>query len=202
MKSQLIYVLAMVTLSACRAEEPAVSTTLADTPQVVIDSIFPVEEEIRRFKVARNGASATELKDASETRDALVVRFMKALEARDSADIRAMVLDAAEFIDLYYPTSVHSQPPYKQSPEITWFLLQQNSEKGIKRALERYGGVAPHFEGYTCNSEPKVEQANRFWEQCTVRWAPVPGAPSPMRIFGTIIERDGRFKFVSYANDL
>lgn len=202
MRSKLIYVTAMIALTACRGEEPAVSTTPADTPRGVVDSIFPVEEEIRRFKAARNNASATELKDASESRDALVARFMRALETRDSADVRAMVLDAAEFIDLYYPTSIHSHPPYKQSPELTWFLLQQNSEKGIKRALDRYGGIPPHFESYTCNSQPKLEQANRLWEQCTVRWAPAPGVPSPLRIFGSIIERDGRLKFVSYANDL
>jgi hypothetical protein len=202
MGSNLIYIAAVIALTACRADEPAISAMPVDTPQGVVDSIFPVEEEIRRFKAARNNTSATGLKEASDARDALVARFMKALEARDSADVRAMVLDAAEFIDLYYPTSVHSHPPYKQSPELTWFLLQQNSEKGIKRALERYGGVPLHFEGYTCNSQPKVEQANLLWEQCTVRWAPAPGVPSPLRIFGTIIERNGRFKFVSYANDL
>lgn len=203
MKSTLTLAAAVITMLACRGEEPATSTVPPDEPAPVhVDSVFPVAEEIRRFKAARNHAAATELKAASDSRDALVARFMQALEARDTAEVRAMVMDAAEFIDLYYPTSIYTHAPYQQSPEITWLLLQQSSEKGIKRALERYGGTPLHFEGYSCKSDPRIEDSNRFWEECTVRWAPATGVPSPLRIFGTIIERHGRFKFVSYANDL
>ncbi|MGQ0814171.1 MAG: hypothetical protein ACT4O1_06860, partial [Gemmatimonadota bacterium] len=73
-------------------------------------------------------------------------------------------------IDIYYPSSIYVKPPYKQSPELVWFLMQQSSEKGIKRALDRYGGLAE--------------------------------VSSAIRLFGPIMERDGRFKFLSYANDL
>jgi hypothetical protein len=167
-----------------------------------VDSIFPVEEQIHRFKAARNDAAAAELKGASASRAALVQRFMKALEARDTTDLRVMAVNAAEFIDLYYPASIYSHPPYQQSPEIAWLLLQQNSQKGIKRTLERFGGVPPRFARYSCKSEPRVEASNRFWEECLVRWSPTPDAPNPVRIFGSIMERDGRFKFVSFDNDL
>ena len=34
-----------------------------------------------------------------------------------------------------------------------------------------------------------------------VRWQPPAGIPNPMKIFGIIMERNGRFKFVSYSND-
>lgn len=173
-----------------------------DTIRNVVDSIFPVEEEIRRFKAARNGAGATELTNASDSRDALVRRFIKAIEMRDSADLRRMAMSAAEFIDLYYPHSAYTKPPYKQSPELFWFLLQQNSEKGIKRLLERYGGRPANFTSYSCNQNPLVQEKNRFWSECVVHWQPTPDAPSPLRIFNVIMEREGRFKFVSYANDL
>jgi hypothetical protein len=193
----------LVALAACRVEDRATTAAGgADTPRVIVDSVFPVEEEIRRFRAARPGAPVTELANASTSRDALVERLMLALAARDTAELSAMLMNAAEFIDLYYPTSIYARPPYRQSPELLWFLMQQNSQKGIGRALARYGGVPPHFEGYTCDPEPMVWGANRFWEQCAVRWSPVPGAPSPFRLFGGIIERDGRFKFVSYANGL
>jgi hypothetical protein len=203
MKAKLVFSASILILLACRSEEPATSQVPAEEPAPVhVDSVFPLEEEIRRFKAARNGAAASELQTASDSRDALVARFMKALERRDTADLRAMVLNAAEYIDLYYPTSVYTRPPYKQSPELNWFLMQEDSEKGIKRALDRYGGLPANFQGYECPREPRVEGANRFWEACTIRWSPAPDVPSPIRIFGSIMEREERFKFVSYANDL
>jgi hypothetical protein len=192
-----------VLLLACQAaDEPAemesAPSRAADSPRSVTDSVFPVEEEIRRFKAARQGASTSELTGASASRDALVGRFIKALESSDTADIRRMALNAAEFIDLYYPSSMFSRPPYKQSPEVRWFLIQQNSNKGITRLLSRYGGQKVTVLDYNCAPEPTVEGENKLWDRCTVNWNL---QPSPMRIFSTIIERNGRFKFVSYAND-
>lgn len=189
-------------LLACKREEPQTLAMQPDSARGVVDSIFSVDEDIRRFKAARSGAAATALTDASVSRDALVERFMEALEARDTTELRAMLLTPGEFIDLYYPSSIYVAPPYKQSPELVWFLLEENGVKGISRALARYGGMEPNYQRYTCKSESVVHGVNRFWAPCVVRWAPAPDVPSPIRLFGPIMERDGRFKFVSYANDL
>jgi len=205
MKNIILPIVISVTLVACDGtDEPApternTAAAAADSPRMIVDSIFPVEEEIRRFKAARNGASASELTNASASRDALVERFIKAVETRDTADISRMVLNAAEFIDLYYPTSMFAKPPYKQSPEIRWLLIQENSNKGITRLLARYGGQPIRLTDYTCAEEPKAEGSNRLWDRCRVTWNL---QPSPMRIFSMIVERNGRFKFFSYANDL
>lgn len=189
-------------LLACGADDHATATKSAyaavDSPRNVVDSIFPVEEEIRRFKSAR-GSSASALADASTSRDALVTRFIKAVAANDTADLRRMVLDAAEFIDLYYPTSMFARPPYKQSPELRWFLMQENSTRGVVRLLDRYGNQSIQLTHYECASEPAIEGKNTMWDRCIVSWNL---QPSPIRIFSTIIERDGRYKFMSYANDL
>lgn len=195
--------LIMLGLFACKREEPrTLRQTVPDTIRGVVDSIFPVEEEIRRFKAARGNVSTSELEHASASRDELVRRFMRGLEARDTAELRAMALSATEFIDLYYPTSIYSKPPYKQSPELVWMLIQQSGEKGIGRALQRYGGTDQKFEGYECDAEPLTSGENRVWEGCVIRWSPAQDIPSPIRLFGPIIERDGKLKFISYANDL
>jgi hypothetical protein len=202
MRSRLFF-LALMALAACRADTPPATVAPdSDTIRTIVDSIFPVEEEIRRFKAARNGISASELSNASASRDAAVTRFLRAIETRDSADLRALTIDAAEFIDLYYPTSVYSRPPYKQSPEIVWLLQRQNSEQGLRRVLNLFGGQSAHFRSYTCNPEPRVEGENRFWDECTIIWAPGSSGTLETRLFSTIIERGGQFKILSYANPL
>jgi len=49
---------------------------------------------------------------------------------------------------------------------------------------------------------PQAEGANRLWHACRVRRTAEAGAALEQRLFGSIIERDGRYKFVSYANGL
>jgi hypothetical protein len=192
-------IMAALALLGCRVGNPAVQAEQPDSQRTVIDSIFPVEEAVRRFKAARNGVSATELQNGSTSRDELVERFINALEHQDTAALREMILNVGEFIDLYYPSSIYFRPPYKQSPEVRWFLMQENSNKGITRLVQRYGGQPTGFSGYTCADTPIVEGDNRLWDRCVVTWKL---QPSPLKIFSTIIERGGRFKIMSYANDL
>lgn len=195
--------LLVIGLFACRREEPKpFAAPRPDTVRSVVDSIFPAEEEIRRFKAARTDASAIALTGGAASRDALVRRFIAAVEARDIAALRAMALSPAEFIDLYYPSSAYAKPPYKQSPELVWLLLQQNSEKGIRRVIERHKDQIASFRSYDCAAQPVTQGKNRLWNACRVRWEPDAGAPKTTTLFGAIVERDGRYKFVSYANDL
>ena len=194
--------MALLWLIGCAADEPAVSRSEpVDSLQGVVDSILPVEEEIRRFKVAHHTVPAGELANASASREALIARFIAALERSDTAALHALSLSDAEFIDLYYPTSIYSHPPYRQSPEITYLLLRQHGHKGLRRVVERFGGSPVGFQGYNCGAEPRSEGRNRFWDGCTVG-SSRREEPVPARLFGSIIERDGRFKFVTYANDL
>ena len=112
-----------------------------------------------------------------------------------------MVLNRAEFAYLYYPSSPYTRPPTVQEAPLSWFLLVQNSQKGITRVFDRLGGQETKYVGYHCAPEPSREGANLFWRDCVVELK-LPGELLLTRkLFGSIIERDGRFKFFSYTND-
>jgi hypothetical protein len=163
-----------------------------------IDSIFTVEEDIRRFQ-ATHSTRATGSISGPSSRDQLVAGFIAALEARDTAKLNRLALSAHEFIELYYPSSPYTRPPYRQSPEFVWFQFQQNGNKGLTRALTRYGGSVAGYRGYTCASAPVQQGEARLWRDCIIQWRL---QPHSIRIFGTIIQLADRFKFVSYGNDL
>ena len=188
-----------IVLFACRGDDPApVMVSASNDVPVHVDSIFPNAEQIRRFKAARNGAAASELSGGALSRDALVDNLRSALQQQDTSGLRALLLTPAEFIDLYYPTSMYARPPYTQSPEITWLLIEQNSKKGMHRLLERLGGAWPGIESYSCSARARVEGANRLWEECIVR---LQDNDTGQRVFGSILEHGGRYKFLSYTND-
>jgi hypothetical protein len=199
MKRAVLLLVITMTTAACN-ERAAVQNASASPG--VVDSIFPVEADIRRFKAELRGSAPTHLEGGAESKEALATGFIRALETSDTVALRDMVLTSWEFIELYYPYSAYTKPPYKQSPRLMWFLMEQNSEKGISRALTRFGGKPTGYRGLACSDAPVVQGANRIWERCQVRWDAAPEKPDGILLFGSILERGGHFKFISYANDL
>jgi hypothetical protein len=54
--------------------------------------------------------------------------------------------------------------------------------------------------GVHCVSGPEREGPNTLWRNCHARRALATGDTILDDLFGTIVERSGRYKFVSYAN--
>jgi hypothetical protein len=74
--------------------------------------------------------------------------------------------------------------------------------KGLNRALARYGGRPLRAVGHTCPDSPQQEGENLIRHGCSIRRVDEKGDTVGTSLFGAILERDGRFKFISYANRL
>lgn len=190
--------------AGCRARDAEASLptrTLAPNVSVVVDSAISPWETLRRFRVGLDSVARLD-SDAAPSRDVLVSRFIDAVAARDTAALRRLRLSRAEFAYLYYPATPYTRPPYETAPGILWQLMSERSGSGMRRAVARVGGAPVRLLGYNCEREPKVEAANRFFERCILRYSRAGNASvEQRRLFGSIIVRDGRWKFVSYAND-
>jgi len=171
------------------------------SPGYVVDSILPVEEELRRFRVAIGGQPVTALAGASDSREALVRRFMKALAADDSVELRAMALRPREFADLVYPESPYTHSPYRQSPALVWSQIQNPSASGFTRLIRRLGKQPLQYLNHRCDPNPDRQGHNLIWTNCLIHLAGPNGETSNHRLFGSIIQRDGKFKIVSFRNE-
>jgi len=198
--------LALVALAACSAPGDDAHAALADGPAA--GGIDPAGRDARDRQIDSALAAfraplapTAALQDGERSRDALVGRFVAALAAADTADLRAMTVSRAEFAYLVYPGSAHTRRPSRQEAELVWFLHLQGSQTGLSRALARYGARPLVLLGYQCAPEPVREGANRFWHGCVLRLS-ASGEASEIRLFGAVLERAGRFKLHSYANDL
>jgi hypothetical protein len=156
---------------------------------------------LERFRTTVAGTSPDSITGGAGSRDELIERFATAVQRADTAALIRMTMNRAEFAYLYYPHTVYTHPPYELDAETAWLLTKANSEKGLTRILQRFGGKPLAVTGYTCATEPEPQGPNRYWHGCTLT-ARAEGAPPVMQWFGSIWERDGRSKFVSYANDL
>ena len=167
-------------------------------PPAVVDSILPMETMIARFQAAMPNRPHA-LENAAASRDELVQMLATALRDSSATALYSLRLSASEFAYLYFPSSHFAREPYRHPPQLAWMMIEQNSMKGETRLLRRFGAGDIRFAGHTCLHPPVTEGPNRLWQGCTVDVAAPHGR---LRLFGTIIERDGRFKFVSFANDL
>jgi hypothetical protein len=183
--------------SLTRARQDSTNRTL---PGYVIDSIFPPEEELRRFRAALGGGSATTLAGGSPSRDALVRRFVTAVAANDTTDLRAMAVHSREFADLYYPDSPYSRAPYRQSPSLAWRLIQDPSLAGLTKLVHRFGGKPMTYVNHSCDPKVAHDGSTTRFSGCIVTVREASGEIVTRRFFGSIIARGGQYKFLSYTN--
>lgn len=162
-------------------------------------------ENIRRAQLDSfriNTPPVEELDGGKSSREELVQTLLTALEARDTSALRSMALSRAEFAWIYYPTTPQARPPYDLAPGLLWFMVTQHSGKGLGKALEAIGGKRLTYAGDSCDLKPSREGENTIYGPCLVRLVQTTGDTVEGRIFGPVIERHGRWKFVSYANKL
>ena len=166
----------------------------------VVDSALPREEALRRFREKLPAVDS--LAHGSKSRDELVSAYVRALAAADTAALTRMAVTRAEFAWLYYPTTPMGKPPYDLEPGLMWFLHTERSDRGLTKALQLYGGKPMSLVDYDCGTEASHEGENIAYGPCTVRWRTAEGDTLAVRLFNQILERDKRFKFLSYANRL
>jgi len=166
----------------------------------VVDSVLPREEALRRFREGLGPVAS--LAGSAPSLDSLVARFVRAVSASDTAALAGLAVTRAEFAYLYYPTAAQGRPPYDLEPGLMWFMLFEHSNQGVNRALRVQGGRPMVPAGYDCGSGPQREGKNVLHGPCVVRWTDERGDTLAERLVGRVLERNGRFKVLSYANEL
>lgn len=168
-------------------------------PGYVVDSILSPAEAMRRFQEGVVNPGAFE--HAELSRDALVERFVRAVETNDSLSLIRSAVHRGEFAHLIYPQSPLAQPSSFQSPDVAWFQLSNGSVQGFRRTLARLGGSTMAVRGYRCPNQPEQLGDLTIWRGCELELREG-AALTIKRLFGPIVSQHGRFKFLTLSNDL
>jgi hypothetical protein len=199
-----LLVLALFVLGGCtRAESQDAEPRDLDAYAAagnVIDSVFPLEEEMRRFRMGMR--EVTELSGGASSVDELVDTFLRAVERADTAAVSAMAITREEFAWLYFPYSIYATPPYELAPGLVWMQLESASSKGFRKILSVHGGNTLYDTGVQCPDDGSSAGEGRIWDECVVLGRLPGGEEAEERLFGSILEVGGRYKFVSFANGM
>lgn len=186
-------------IGGCR-EQPQHSNGADTARDVVIDSALPIATLLQRFQAGL--AKPRVLSPSASSREELTRRYLDAVARSDTAALRDLHVSRAEYAFLYFPASAMMGPPYELPPDIAWLLLSAESSKGISSVLRRFGGQRLELQRVRCPGDPLREGANIVWRDCVVRYRGEGAAEHERPLFAAIIERDGQFKFFSYATPL
>jgi hypothetical protein len=172
--------------------------SLQKTPGYVVDSIFPMDEMIRRFQ-AESGPAVTVLSGGEASMDALLRRYWALLVAGDTVSMTPIVASQREFAYLYFPESreVTDGVP----PAISWLMLASNSGRGLTRALRDASQGDPTLRGTLCQPLELTAGRARIIGPCGVLRTRN-GQPDTLWFVKHVIARDGIFKLMSFANEL
>ena len=181
----------------------AYDRVLLDTshaPGATIDSVFPMPEMLRRFRSDLPVISS--LRNGAPSKQNLVAQFITALATSDRATLSRLTLSRADYAYVYFPNTPDALRENGLTPQRGWDQITLASEKGIGRALTRLGGKAATPDALVCADAAVRSGAMTLHTGCTVRLTFSDGAAFNGRLFSSIVEFAGRFKFVGYANDM
>ena len=168
-------------------------------PGYIVDSILPMEEQLRRFRVGLRD-TPHEFAGGESSEDALVRSFVRSLESADTAALVRLTISRAEFAYLVFPDSPFSRAPYAQAPDLVWMRHATASATGLGRLLDRFGGTSIGYRSWHCDRKPAFEGSNRIVGGCRVVFSQARDYSKQLSLFNAIIERHGRYKIFSYAN--
>jgi len=192
----------LIFVVACSDRQPrhlAAAVPASEEPFAKVDSILPTEEAMSRFL---HGVVRVEsLAGGAESRTELIERFFHALAARDTAALTQLLVSRSEYGYLYYPTSIYARKPYELPPDIAWMLNAEGNTKALRRLLARLGGSKLTLSRADCRTST-VSGADTFESDCRVTYRTSDGANHAGKLFNSIMQHDGRWKFLSLAGDL
>ena len=196
-------------IGGCRGRDTARSSADSQAAHIrkvvaaggVVDSILPIAEQLRRFRVDVPERPDS-LRDGGTSIDALVRRWGRAVAGSDTTALNAMTLTRSEFAWIYYPGSKLSKPPYEAPPQLLWAQILANSDGGARQLIQRFGGSRFDVLSVSCPPASDTTVSSRVYTDCRVRVRVADGVVPEDRLFGSIVEHQGRFKFLGYTNSL
>jgi hypothetical protein len=145
------------------------------------------------------GSPSTALPNSHDSIETLARAVLKEIERRDLDALYALALNRQEFTDHVWPELPAARPERNLSVSYVWGDLSQKSNIMLRETLAAHGGrkydlVSMRFLGETTRYPSYLVHRE---SELTVRDAT--GREHNIRFFGSVIEKNKRFKVFSYV---
>ena len=145
--------------------------------------------------------SAVTLSHTFDSPEALAQAVLARLAQKDRAGLRALPLSETEFREHVWPELPTSRPERNVPFDYAWGQLKQQSDGHLETTFARYAGKRLTFVRTRYTGETTPYQSFAVMRESEIIAADETGRELILRLFGSVIVKDGRYKIFSYVVD-
>jgi hypothetical protein len=145
--------------------------------------------------------AAAPLANTFESPEALARGVLDALAKRDLAGLHALALTEAEFKAHVWPELPTSRPERNIPFDYAWGQLKQQSDGSLSGTMGRYGGRTLRFLQTRFTGETTQYQTFKVMRESEIVAADESGRELILRLYGSAMVKDGRYKLYSFVVD-
>src|SRR5688572_29071865 len=144
---------------------------------------------------------AAPLSRAFESPEALAQAVLTRLAQRDLAGLRALPLSEAEFRDHVWPELPTSRPERNVPFDYAWGQMKQHSDGSMQQTMARYAGKRLTLIRTRFTGETTQYQSFAVMRESEIIASDETGRVLVLRLYGSALVKDGRYKLFSYVVD-
>jgi hypothetical protein len=147
------------------------------------------------------GGSSPLLSNAYPSLETLTAAVAEAVQRRDEATLRSLALNEEEFREQVWPELPAARPERNLPFSYVWGDLRQKSEGGLALTLIRHGGRRYSIVSVRNDGEVTKYVTYVVRRDTVVHVRDETGTEADVRLFGSVIQKDGGWKVFSYVVD-
>ena len=145
--------------------------------------------------------SAVSLANTFESSEALARGVLAALSDRDLPRLRTLALSEAEFRDVVWPELDTSRPERNVPFEYAWGQMKQRSDGSLQSTFGRYSGRPLKLVRARFTGETTQYRSFAVMRESEIIATDETGRDLVLRLYGSAMVKDGRYKLFSYVVD-
>jgi hypothetical protein len=144
---------------------------------------------------------AAPLSNTFESPEALARTVLEAFTARDTARLQSLALSEEEFRSHVWPELPTSRPERNVPFDYAWGQLKQRSDGSLHSTIGRYAGRKLTFVRTRFNGETTKYASFEIMRESEIIASDEDGRDLILRLYGSAMVKDGRYKLFSYVVD-
>ena len=141
------------------------------------------------------------LSNTFESPEALARAVLIALERRDLEGLRALPLSESEYREHVWPELPVSRPERNVPFDYSWGQMKQRSDGSLQQTFARYAGKRLQLVQARFTGETTQYQSFSVIRESEVVATDDTGRNVILRLYGSALVREGRYKMFSYVVD-
>jgi len=149
----------------------------------------------------RDGSAVEELSYTFGSAEDAGRAVLEAVAQRDVQTLRLMPLTEHEFRTVVWPELPASRADVSLPFAYAWGTLAQNSAGSLAQILDRYGGQQYELTSVRVSGDVTAHPSFTVHRKVELAVRNAQGEPGRLRLFGSLLERQGQWKIFSYVVD-